>query len=176
MGLDITAYTNVEKVAPELYKDEQQIMEKGEFYEFCWDKGWYLFWTQFPQHAKDMEVDVPYSSSGQSFGFRAGSYGSYNRWRNRLAVLAGYESAEDVWEMEDPWGKPFVELINFSDCEGIIGFELCKKLAADFIEYRGAAVKFSEENGFDEYFMLTYDHFSNAFVLARDEHGIIYFH
>jgi hypothetical protein len=59
-------------------------------------------------------------------GFRAGSYGGYNEWREELARLAGYPAV----------GGPFHELINFSDCEGLIGPITSAKLAEDFAAFQ----------------------------------------
>jgi hypothetical protein len=74
-----------------------------------------------------------YAESGE--GFRAGSYSGYNRWREGLAALVG-TTPRAVWN--DPArhaDTPFVELINFSDCEGCIGPEVAAELAKDFAEW-----------------------------------------
>ena len=129
---------------------------------------------------------TPESENG---GFCAGSYSGYNQWRNQLAVVAGYESAEKVWEdcnlpasfnirlfklkeidgQEIERMKPFYELINFSDCEGLIGPEICKKLYQDFVDFEDKA---KEQ---DEYFYERYTNWKEAFRVASDN-GLVAFH
>ena len=55
---------------------------------------------------------------------------------NELATLAGYAGADDAWERTD---GPFWELINFSDCEGVIGPKTSAKLAGDFAAFQEKA-------------------------------------
>jgi len=167
MGLDVVAYKGIKKVDPELWSVEDNI------WDVCARNDWFIpSTTAFIEHALDIEDGVPYSSEGE-ISFRAGSYGGYNQWRNQLAILAGYDSAENVWEMEHPWGKPFVELINFSDCEGTIGSALCVKLLKDFEDHEDQASKFAVEHG-DSYFLTVYDDFLSALRFAGD-HGILAF-
>jgi len=69
--------------------------------------------------------------------FRAGSYTGYNRWRAVLAKFAGIQDLKAFWikagGIENRKGKePFFELINFSDCEGVISHKECKRLLHDF--------------------------------------------
>ena len=60
--------------------------------------------------------------------FRAGSYSGYNRWRDVLRlVIHGLAHRLDLADDAD-----FIELIQFSDCEGCIGPKTCAKLAKDF--------------------------------------------
>jgi len=170
MGLDVVAYSGIEKVDPTKYGEID--FDTDDIWELCDEHGWFIPSTQcFSEHCEGVE-DVPYTSEGE-MSFRAGSYGGYNQWRNKLAEFAGYDSAEDVWEMEHPWGKPFVELINFSDCEGVIGPDLCKKLAQDFTSHRAEALKYAIESD-DDWFMETYDEFMDALTFAGD-HGILVF-
>ena len=108
--------------------------------------------------------------------FRAGSYGGYSTWRNMLAEAAGYDSADQVWAGE--FSGPFVELINFSDCEGYIGPHVSAKLLADFLEYRDEVEKYVSEAYGDghefEYFMDRYDCWIGAFETASDN-GVVVF-
>lgn len=64
--------------------------------------------------------------------------------------------------------KPFYELIFFSDCEGTIGYEICKKLYGDFVEFD----KISSMQ--DENFYNTYSKFKEAFRVASDN-GVVVF-
>lgn len=104
----------------------------------------------------------------QVHGFRAGSYSGYNVWRNQLAILAGYESARHVWEHIDI--GPFYEIINFSDCEGVICAKNSKKLHGDFLKFAEAAEK-HEDPRFND----LYKEWMHAFLLASED-GCVEFH
>ena len=82
---------------------------------------------------------MAYSGCEDSFAFQAGSYMYYSKWRNQLAEMAGLGSAEAVRTNPEKEGLPFVELINFSDCEGVIGPKVAAKLAKDFADYEDRA-------------------------------------
>lgn len=98
-----------------------------------------------------------YTSTG-SLDMLSRSYGGYNGWRNQLAQLAGYASADQVWNAS---GGPFYELINFSDCEGTLGTLACAKLAQDFAEYQEKADAHP-----DEYFRWQYNAMRAGFEFA----------
>lgn len=81
-----------------------------------------------------------HQSAGATGWFRAGSYGGYNEWRKWLCSLALGVDVDEVWKNPAAYaGKPFVELINFSDCEGTIGPVVSAKLAKDFAEFSARA-------------------------------------
>jgi hypothetical protein len=65
--------------------------------------------------------------------------------------------------------KPFYELINFSDCEGIIGPEVSTKLYNDFVKFEVVAK--NEE----EYFYRKYKDWMKAFKVASNK-GVVSFH
>lgn len=107
----------------------------------------------------------------ESYHFSAGSYGGYNDWRDWLAKLVGFGSAKDVWR--DPKPGSFVELINFSDCEGTIGVEVSKKLAKDFAEWENRARDKASSSPSPWYFEL-YMRFKRAFEVASND-GVVVF-
>jgi hypothetical protein len=125
MGLDITAY---ERLTPVTSRDSE-----------C-EPGHTRIWinAEFPGRAGELKDGV-YRYEGELLTFRAGSYGGYNDWRRWLAALVG-TTPEDVWNSETPSG-PFVELINFSDCEGTIGTTVAAKLAGDFAQWEARAME-----------------------------------
>lgn len=66
------------------------------------------------------------------------SYGDYNHWRTHLCwLLHGYAPSEiwDITYLKEPLG-PFVELINFTDCDGWIGPRIASFLNTDFKQFR----------------------------------------
>ena len=76
-----------------------------------------------------------------------------------------------IWENEEAYeGLPFFELINFSDCEGILGAPVCAKLAADFAKYQERA-----NTSHDEWWREKYAGWRRAFEMAADN-GCVEFH
>jgi hypothetical protein len=135
--------------------------------------------SDFPGRADDIEDRAVYKAQ-DSFGFRAGGYSGFNAWRNELAKMAGYplgqyEQYGKLWDSycvacwEGAKG-PFSELINFSDCEGIIGSAVAAKLAKDFAEFQAAAEKVEMPH-----FIIKYTEWRKAFEMAADA-GAVRFH
>jgi hypothetical protein len=178
MGLDITAYNRIEKIDCVYDEDggpidpvTRAVIEGDVFQAYLNDN--------FPGRADEM-VDKGCYTYEKSIGLRAGSYGGYNSWRDQLAELAGYpkgqyEQYSRQWDSHCVacWNGatgPFSELINFSDCEGIIGPSVSKKLAADFAEFQTRA-----DALVDERFAAKYREWRAAFELAADG-GCVQFH
>jgi len=162
MGLDITAYKKLSKIEkPELDRDG---------YPVRWDTEVQLRtdYTEkdFPGRTEGLEHVAVYSYA-EEHRFRAGSYSGYNSWRNELAKLAGYTSADDCWNNHT--SGPFYELINFSDCEGVIGPVVSAKLAKDFADYREKAEIIGG------WFFDAYQDWEKAFTMAADN-GAVSFH
>lgn len=168
MGLDITAYSELEEVDQANAFDED-----GDLI----DEKYVAFYTNsdFPGHECQIKDGIAYKSK-DSMGFRAGSYSGYSAWREKLAEIAGYKNTEDpehkyrghsltVWR--NPVKGPFVELINFSDCEGVIGSEISKKLHNDFLEFKEVAMSFDNEA-----FKKLYIEWENAFKLASNNGAV----
>jgi hypothetical protein len=176
MGLDITAYSGL-VLRPDAAPDED-----GSPVDY--DK----FWRAYPETIEASEKHFPGRSDGiasgatygfsTKFRFRAGSYGGYGEWRHWLARLVGYDSARDIWEQSDA-GGPFVELIHFSDCEGVIGPGVAAKLAKDFAEWEERAAAWASDDGDDAddavWFLQKYREWKHAFELAADG-GAVEFH
>jgi len=150
MGLDIRAYRRLSP-APDAARN------KHGYVEDC-DRFVQLHPNQaFPGRADDIIAGVPHSFA-ETMGFRAGSYSGYGDWRRALARLVG-RSAEDIWD--NPTPGPFVELINFSDCEGVIGAAVSAKLAKDFADHQ-------DEAGSAGWFAGLYTLWRKAFEMAAD--------
>lgn len=171
MGLDITAYAHLTP-APhaELDSDGSPV---------DWLQHWHLTQTHidgteknFPGRTIGIAPPGVYSFSNV-LRFRAGSYSGYNAWRNALARVAGYGSADAVWKAPDEFaGRPFVELIEFSDCEGVIGPIVAAKLAKDFADN---AIKAQGSEAFDVFDLQLYALWRRAFEMASDG-GAVDFH
>jgi hypothetical protein len=171
MGLDITAY---KRLTP---AENVEVDEAG--YPVDWDRyvkanarGIEMIEATWPGRTEGLIPGQIYSFEDR-LGFRAGSYGGYNRWRAWLARVAGYESDEWVWENQ-PEG-PFVELINFSDCEGMIGSVVASKLARDFAEHEAKILADAEEPIEPYSAAALYRTWRQAFEMAADG-GAVDFH
>ena len=97
--------------------------------------------------------------------FPAGTYGGYNRFRDQLARAAGYESADSVWE--NNLKGPLSELINFSDCYGVLDSATSEKLAGDFNVVSTQKIE-------DIRFMRVFNDFHKAFALAADGGCVVF--
>jgi hypothetical protein len=158
MGLDITAYSRL-KPAPDAEVNEDGYpVNWGDFVQIREN-------PDFPGRAKGLTNRAIYKV-GESFGFRAGSYSGYNEWRSQLADLTG--KPEATYRLDSK--GPFAELICFSDCEGVIGPEVSKKLAKDFADWEDRARKSG-----DEYFFSKYQEWKRAFEMAS-QNGAVDFH
>lgn len=131
-----------------------------------------------------------YISEGIQGSFRAGSYSGYSNWRRTLSKMIGWE-IEDLWQhvgtlvqrnenLNDVLNEsdelkvdiPFVELLNFSDCEGFIGPKTSAKLYLDFLEWNEKAkVSVPFKGG---YFYETYQEWTEAFKVASDGGCVIF--
>jgi hypothetical protein len=116
MGIDISAYSGLTKIVnPGSERDDLVLLTDN---------------TDFPGRIAP-QTEGHYSVE-DSIDVLSMGYGSYNRWRDWLAKLAGWDNANDCWNATE---GPFWELINFSDCEGTIGTDACQKLLKDFNDY-----------------------------------------
>lgn len=157
MGLDISVYTNLEFVTSDRERDPEHEMI-------------HIYVNQdFPHHADNLKEGI---YNGEcSMGFRAGSYSGYGDFREELARLVGV-TCKDVWNGGDGADDtPFFHLINFSDCEGVIGPDTSKKLAKEFHEhYENAKEKMGR------YDLESYQNWMKAFDLASENNGAVCFH
>ena len=162
MGLDISAHRQAVPVDPADLTAEGEPRDWADLdYQ---GYGRLLDHSHFPGRVDGLKEG--YYRVAETFGFRAGSYSGFNTWRNELAQLTGAASAQEVWGRGAQPG-PFVELINFSDCEGCIGPLTSAKLAADF-------AAFQDKVGHG-WFGEQYARWRKAFEMAADG-GFVEFH
>ena len=172
MGLDITAHDNIGKYLSDKWTDglEGLIEEGGAIYLYNMGDQY----SEFAGRADAIKTGVHSVFEGTNvIKFCAGSYSGYGAWRNELAQLAGYPAFGDhnpysrgAWGAS---GGPFWELINFSDCEGVIGPQTSEKLHNDFLTYLPSI------DGKNAYFQDKYLSFMEAFELAA-KGGFVKFH
>jgi hypothetical protein len=128
-----------------------------------------------------LEVGI-YKPTGESieYDFHAGAYSTYNWFRRNLSAAIFGVAPEQIWENNEAYeGRPFFELIEFSDCDGIIGPDISKKLYEDFETHRSSMIKFCLDNFINDdssydYTMGMYDNFTTAFKTASDG-GLVLF-
>lgn len=180
MGVDITAYRNLEKIECHFDASGEPIdPTTGDLLD-C--DGYVQLYknNDFPGRADEIEDMGCYSFDDDRSCFHA-SYGGYNRLRDHLAKVAGYPlkkydtqygGTNDSYCVDCWNGKtgPFSELIDFSDCEGVIGAKVSSKLAKDFADFQQKA---DEES--DKSFLNFYKCMKAAFEMASDN-GAVVFH
>jgi hypothetical protein len=174
VGLDITAYSNLEFASAHRVvwcEDENHIQT------YAYDC--------FPRSFRGIPIrwtDTSIGRGGESFiqggcfaatprtevhGFRAGSYGGYNQWREDLARQFNGPTITDA----DP-DKPFYELIYFADNEGCIGPEAAADLFIDFTMHFGL---YDPKCWYPDAARQSYGDWTRAFALAA-ENGLVVFH
>jgi hypothetical protein len=177
MGLDIAAYANLKKLNCAFNEDGEPIDPAT--LEPLEDAVQFHVNPHFPGREAPLEDGAAYLAE-EGEGFRAGSYGGYNHWREGLAALAGYPLTErevygttifshdaGAWSVDS---GPFHELINFSDCEGVIGSVVSAKLAKDFADFQDRA-----DSHMDVGWRELYTQWRHAFEMAANG-GAVSFH
>jgi hypothetical protein len=163
MGLDISVYINLKEVP----SHEVEVDSDG--YPVDWDKFQKFYVNpHFEGRAEPIREDVFYTFDTTEID-PGWSYSGYGRHRRTLAELIS-QNIEDIWA-EEFTTCPFYELINFSDCEGIIGSVVSAKLAKDFAEYQYRADAHQ-----DAYFREFYNEMRKAFEAAANNNGVVVFH
>lgn len=179
MGLDITAYRQLKKMDAVFDEDGDPINPVTRIpFDRCTQ---FRVNGDFPGRNGSVEHRAVYAYE-EFHSFRAGSYGSYNAWRDELAKLAGYPAVpvdryktgsvqmrhdQGAWDSD---GGHLFELICFSDCEGVIGPETSAKLAKDFADLQSKIDAHP-----DEYFRGRCAEWRKAFEMAADG-GAVDFH
>jgi hypothetical protein len=175
MGLDIHAASHLRYVGPipqgeEFDRLEEQVNRDGK----SLDMVYFLLWPNDPQWERHLAGTEPglyeYTALSEQHSFRAGPYSYYNLWREHLCQFALGVKPSAVWEDPDRFaGSPFVELIDFTDCDGRIGARLAAKLAADFRAHAAKAEEFAATLDDDQDFISNYREFTRAFELAAQQ-------
>lgn len=173
MGLDITSYQHVKKVEEVHAVEDSEGNVCYEDVEFGGMGHVHTFQEPSFQHANGgIEPDNCYTYSGRVKRFRAGSYSGYGRFREELCKAALGVSCDELWrEPEKYKDEPFFEMINFSDCEGVIGFQVCQQLAHDFKVNEAKVVPQLDPDWNQE----KYYEWMDAFGLAAQD-GMVVFH
>jgi hypothetical protein len=156
MGLDVRGYSNIELVGSISEEGWEVICDS----ELIYMHPYYI--EEFPEATEGLQAKGLYLY-GDTEDSRISSYSGYNTWRDTLSHAILGVPAETVWGDPDAFaGKPFVELINFSDCDGMMGTKVCAKLYEDFMKYNPRIDIMDED-----WFVDIYEIFIMVFNLGR---------
>lgn len=159
MGLDISAYETARH-------EPGMTADAAEKYDWVWR----LYNDDSFADRGDGLADGFYKLAGDELHFRAGSYSGYNNWREKLCAVALDATTITVWHAAPAFaGRPFVELVNFTDCDGFTGPKTSEKLARDFESWAGKVPALGVE------FLRLYRLFQTAFEIAAGG-GVVRFH
>ena len=168
MGLDISAVTKYK--IHELNASSRGKLDCAGFFGVHQPKT-------FEKHLSgDIKEGVICEIIEQADSEYSNGYAGHSVFRNELAWVAGYKGkttpkpnyldpeferksyehnfpyVAGMYEVEDlTLEMPFVAIIHFSDCEGIIGNKLCRVLSKDFSKYRDSAKEKLDEWSFKKY-------------------------
>jgi hypothetical protein len=166
MGLDVCAFKQITKLNVPCDEDGEPLDFDGNYIRLYPD-------GDFAERADGL-VKGLYTYTDSAEGYSGGN-GRYNVWREHLAALAGYPATAITQygktEMKHAaacWNGatgPFSELINFTDCDGVIGPVTAAKLAKDFDEFDERAKEYEREvAGFHKH----YSEFKASMEMASD--------
>ena len=162
MGLDITAYS--------------QLKDTGRPFDWDVDEGN----ASIPHNHQDFAQRCVEFAPGNAFEYEdalhacVGAYSYYGAWREKLAKLAGYSP---IVRLTRPYSSgawaategSFWELIDFTDCDGVLGTAVCQKLTKDFATYEERARHLGDEG-----FLYTYLQFKAAVEWASDGGAVVF--
>lgn len=186
MGLDIVAYSKLEK---ESKKEIKEVLDKMLSNRFG-DEVIEVREGDDIGRAQDLTPGSWLKTNEtEEHYFRAGSYSTYNQFRNHLSEALLGVPASSVWEDETSFeGKPGYEMINFSDCSGVIGWTEAQKLHNDLVvnreKFRDYLYEFYDvdqqseieaETHMVDYMMGVYKNFILAFDYAKENGIVIYY-
>jgi hypothetical protein len=162
MGLNISAYRGL-KMAIGNGKAEDGEIDYDRYFH-----AWGVDCTESacPGRAGSIVQDAIYEYK-ERIDFRAGSYTYYLGFRDWLAQLAGYKSLVEYWMNDNP-NADFYELINFSDCEGVIGSVAAGELLNDFQKHTATVNQMTAQCDYPETFVA----WKRACELAADNGAI----
>lgn len=181
MGLDVYGYRNVKQVVNPGVDDIDELTQ--------------LYFGSYSYQGGDL-VDggyYDYESCDSSFSM---GYGRYSGFRQEIAIIAGYEKVESIkphysdddYETKSYYYRfpyiayiyvndfdygdlPFLEMIAFSDAEGVICSKVCKKLYDDFVEYQDKAKEHFSDN---EAYLKKYMDLMECFKCGSNDGFVIY--
>lgn len=155
-----------------VFKDVKEITDVDgyDFIAYVIDENWKYKIKNLKEYGycqgKRTESQVNYSCS------------THNRFREHLLKIIGRndllltDGKIDWVKLEKETEIPFYELINFSDNQGCLDFEMCRILYQNFIDYKDKAIKYFEKN---DHFLSSYLNWVNVFKDGKETNSVVVF-
>lgn len=178
MGLNVFAISNIvtEHTDPELFEFQKLMAEEPEQLYLNPD---FMYHTQDYGSTPGM-IEYYETDETTKADVSCGSYSSYNKFRNLLSIAILGVKAETAWDSGDTYiNEPLWDIINFSDCEGIIDTTTSKKLLNEFKDSRDTFVNYINGNSDigdmdSEHYIEQYDEFIKMFEIAAQNGFVQY--
>lgn len=168
MSLDVTIYLNPKFIKSVTQDEFEELEGPGCMIFHVHDVITQPFYTQ---NAGDLIPDSMYSYK-DSHHLNTG-YGQHYAFRALLieTFYGGRVRVDDVFTYPESFAdKPFIELVNFSDCDGYIAGDVIGELAKDF------EVGVGKVSGWPKDFLSAYQMWREAFSVASKNNGVMRFH
>lgn len=181
MGLDIYAYGRTLCISNGVIHGEPINPKTGEIWD-DYDEGAIPYANRhYKKQAKGIRSHEYYTYKEMSHFWSTG-YGFYNSWREELAKLAEYEPLPFEQIKGNPNSRiisytegaifkksgPFIDLIDFSDCEGSIDTQTCRVLLDDFKNFENKALLK------EDWFKTGYNNWIDGLNIAVNEGFLIF--
>lgn len=189
MGLDLTGYRNIKKI------DNPPLDEDGYLSDEVHEQDMIQIRINpnYPERALSLEDKACYSYE-DCYGNFGCAYSTYSAIRNRLAQAAGYKKTkllkkvtfenQNEFKYRSILSYPYEygaweakkglcwELINFSDCEGVIDCSICQKIYNDL-----CIIEEKFKTGLDSYdwHLKLFDNLKEVFHFGS-QNGMVIFH
>jgi len=134
----------------------------------------FVYWDGYLDRIKNLEEGKYYKGVRFDGDEICYSYNSHTRFRESLVKLIDRKDllnsdGKILWESLDA-NIDFYKLISFSDCEGVLDFEVCESLYIDFKKHQQKA-----KETFSDWDYYNYVKWLKSFEFAKDN-GAVVFH
>jgi len=179
MGLEIYAISNIviKHLDPDAYSFNELL--DSELNSFHINRDFESHVSDYSSAGLDI-VDYTHTNESVENSVSMGSYSSYNIFRNLLSKAVLKVNAETAWNKPSKYcNKPLWDIINFSDCDGVIDCSTSKTLYNNLKESRSIFKTYISKTDSigemdEEHNMQLYDELIKCFKLGAED-GIIIF-
>jgi hypothetical protein len=175
MGLDIRAISKIELEPSDEVKAIRERLFTSVGDEILELEPTIRSHAEYSMHTQDMVDGVYFDTRESQECDMSFSYGGYNDFRNRICFALNGVDAKEVWANPEVYENSLAyKVINFSDCEGIIGTTVSKEIYEQLVLGRDKYVEYVKSNPFMHYGIEHYDRFTRVFELGADEGIVLY--
>lgn len=157
MGLDVSVYRNLRKPTVEETENEE------------WDVSTHVDHPSWKYKMNNFEADSYYMADRIDGADVRYSYSSHSFFRNELCRITNWEM--DFDNCEELKDKPFYEMINFTDCDGCLDWEIASILYKNFCDHEETARKEFNNRWFGKY-----QDWKNVFKEGKEVGSLVDFH